>query len=135
MAKINCSNKYFVTVYTWLYLLSQDTEWTKLVHLFLLGYWQFFLTLILSELKVVSLCHQYRARQACTSVQSDQTLYYKNGWPSSSSHLDIPKNDNGQFPKWKWYIPFKKFSRLRVKPFIISLAIWGNCNIFTPFIH
>ena len=31
-------------------------------------------------------------------------------WPTSSPHPDIPKNDNGQFQKWK--IPFKKFSRL-----------------------
>ena len=31
-------------------------------------------TLIL-EAKVISLCHQYRARPACTSVQSDQALY------------------------------------------------------------
>ena len=30
------------------------------------------LTLILSEPKVISLCHQYRARSACTSLQSDQ---------------------------------------------------------------
>ena len=33
------------------------------------------LTLILLELIVVGLCHQYRARPACTSVQSDQVLY------------------------------------------------------------
>ena len=33
------------------------------------------LTLILLELKVVSLCHQYRVRPACTSVQSNQALH------------------------------------------------------------
>ena len=34
------------------------------------------LTLTLPELKVISLCHQYRARAACTSMQSDQALYW-----------------------------------------------------------
>ena len=29
----------------------------------------------------------------------------------SSSHLDIPKNDNGQFQEWKMDYPFKKFNR------------------------
>ena len=33
------------------------------------------LTLILPTPKVISLCHQYRGRQACTSVQFDQALY------------------------------------------------------------
>ena len=33
------------------------------------------LTLILLELKVISLCHQYRARPASTPVQSDQAVY------------------------------------------------------------
>ena len=34
------------------------------------------LTLFLPEsLEVISLCHQYRTRLACTSVQSDQALY------------------------------------------------------------
>ena len=33
------------------------------------------LTVILPEPKVISLCHEYRARLACTSVQSDQTVY------------------------------------------------------------
>ena len=51
---------------------------------------------ILLELKVISFCHQYRARLACTSVQSDQALYCC------------------LFPKiGRWFIPFKKFSRLR----------------------
>ena len=47
------------------------------------------------ESKVISLCHQYRARPACTSVQSDQALYC---W-LANSYLDIPKINNGQF--WK----------------------------------
>ena len=33
------------------------------------------LTLVLLEPKGIRLCHQYRARPACTSVQSDQALY------------------------------------------------------------
>ena len=33
-----------------------------------------FLTLILMELKVISLCHHYRARPVCTFVQSDLIL-------------------------------------------------------------
>ena len=33
------------------------------------------LTLILLEPKVISLCHLYRTRPACSSVQSDQALY------------------------------------------------------------
>ena len=60
-------------------------------------------TLILLEAKVISLCHQYRTRPACTS--------YTVGWPTSSSHLDISINDNGQFLSWRWIIPFKKFSK------------------------
>ena len=36
-------------------------------------YWV--LTLILPTLKVFSLCHQHRARPACTFVQSDQAPY------------------------------------------------------------
>ena len=39
-----------------------------------LFYCIFVLTLIL--LKLITLCHQYRARSACTSVHSDQALYY-----------------------------------------------------------
>ena len=50
------------------------------------------LILILLETKVIGLGHQYRARSACTSVQSDQALYC---W------LEIPKNKNGQFQIWK----------------------------------
>ena len=34
-----------------------------------------YLTLILPTPKVISLCHRYRAKPACTSVQSDQALY------------------------------------------------------------
>ena len=34
------------------------------------------LTLILPTLKMISLCHQYRARPASTSMESDQALYF-----------------------------------------------------------
>ena len=54
------------------------------------------LTLSLLEPKVVSLCHQYRSRPACQS----RTRLYTVGRPTSSSHLDIPINDNRQFQKW-----------------------------------
>ena len=33
------------------------------------------LTLPLLEPKIISLCHLYRGRPACTSMQSDQALY------------------------------------------------------------
>ena len=38
-------------------------------------YYTYCLTLVLLEPKVISLCHMYRARPACISVQSDQVLY------------------------------------------------------------
>ena len=38
---------------------------------------------------VISLCHQYRARPDC--IPSSLTRLYTVGWPTSSSHLDIPK--------------------------------------------
>ena len=37
------------------------------------------LTLPLLEQKAISLCHQYRGRQACTF-----------GWPTSNSYLEFP---------------------------------------------
>ena len=52
-----------------------------------------FLTLILPTPKVMRLCHQYRARPACTSLQADQALYC---WLTSGFHLDISKYNNGQ---------------------------------------
>ena len=33
------------------------------------------LTLILLEPRVISLCHQYRSRPDCASMQSDQAVY------------------------------------------------------------
>ena len=38
-----------------------------------------------------------------------------------SSHIDIPKKDNGQFQKnGRWIIPFNKFSRLMVNESFIT---------------
>ena len=49
------------------------------------------LILILLEQKVISLkYHQYRA-----SWSARLSLLYTVGWPTSSSHLDIPKFVNG----------------------------------------
>ena len=48
---------------TWIFVLEQEHH----------SY--FVLTVILPTPKVISICHQYRARPGCTSVQSDQTLY------------------------------------------------------------
>ena len=61
--------------------------------------YDYILTLILP--KVISLCHQYRARPTCTTVQSDQALYC---WLTNfkfSPYHDIPKYYNEQFQKWK----------------------------------
>ena len=62
--------------------------------------------------KSQSLCHQYRAGPACTSV----TRLYTVGWLTLFyMYSDIPKNDNGQFKTGSWIIQFKKFNSLRVK--------------------
>ena len=53
---------------------------------------QFYLTLILLEPKVISLCHQYGARPACSL-----TRLYTVVLPTSNFHPNIPINDNGQF--------------------------------------
>ena len=47
----------------------------KLPYGFYCVYVAYYLTLILLEQKVISLCHQYRVRPASTSVQSHQALY------------------------------------------------------------
>ena len=67
-----------------------DPEWaTDSMYTVFVLYMEFLLTLILSEPKMISLCHQYilsepkvislshqyRARPSCTSMQSDQAVY------------------------------------------------------------
>ena len=59
------------------------------------------LTLILPIPKVISICHQYRARPACTSCSLSRL--YTVGWPSSSFHCDIPKTDKDiKIKTWSW---------------------------------
>ena len=76
-----------------------------------------FLTLILPEPKVISLCHlsimsNIEPLPACKSIQSDLRLYTI-GWPTSNSELDISKCDN----------------RLSQNLNLINSAGWG-LNIF-----
>ena len=88
------------------------------------------LTLILLTPKVNSLCHQYRARLACTPVQSDRL--YTVSWPTFSFHLDFPKSDNGKFQNIGRIIPFKKFGMVRVKKLCVSsrrLSYYKTDNI------
>ena len=63
------------------------------------------LTLILLEPKVISICHQYRARLACTSVQSDQALYcWLTNYQLQIIILISLKMIMGSFKRW--IIPF-----------------------------
>ena len=69
------------------------------------------LTLILAKQRVISLCHQYKARPACTSMQSDQALLlycWLTNIDITKMKMDIAKNVRS-------IIPFKKYERLRVK--------------------
>ena len=72
-----------------------------------------FLTLILPTPKVISHCHKYRARPACSSTQSDQALYC---WVfiliSLKIILDSAKN-------FRWIIPFEKLGMVRVKQHLL----------------
>ena len=52
------------------------------------------LTLILLKPKMISNCHQYRARP-CTAHTCSLTRLNTVGWPTSNSHLDTPTFDNG----------------------------------------
>ena len=79
--------------------------------------------LIQLEVKAVSLCHQYRASPACTYPCS-ANRFCTAGWPTSSCHLDIPTNDNGQFQNWRFIIQYKKFSSiLRVKNLLLIYCL------------
>ena len=66
---------------------------------------------------MVSLCHQYRARQAFKSMQSDQDV-----WPTSSLYLNIPKVKMDSAKNGRWIIPLKKFGRLRD-----NIEHWKDC--------
>ena len=83
------------------------------------------LTLILLEPKVISLCHQYRAKPACTSMQSDRL--YQLQVLTLKMIMDSPKNGRRN-------ILFKKFNKLRVKSFHIHLCLQRfsqYCSIYT----
>ena len=67
---------------------------------------------------MISLCHQYRARPVSTSMQSDQALYTVGLSTSSSSHLHIPKNDNGVFQKWKLDYSIQEIQKFKCKSFV-----------------
>ena len=75
-------------------------------------------------------CYHYRARQACTSMQSDQALYCWLTIFKLSSF--IPKMIMDSSKKVSWVIPLKKFGRLRVNCFgcckyhILSTAQWAH---------
>ena len=53
-----------------------------------------------NKVHVISLSHYYKG-QARLNHPCSLTRLYTVDWPTLSSHLDIPKNDNGQFQKWK----------------------------------
>ena len=55
----------------------------------------FFLTFILLELKVISLCHQYTAHPCSL------TRLCAFSWSTSNSHLDASHIDHRSFEKWK----------------------------------
>ena len=86
---------------------------------------------ILLELKVISLCHQYRARPACTSVQSDQALYCSILLPdqlkvliliSLKMILTVLKMDDGKFSRlqFKNTCQFSTFRSIPLAANIIS---------------
>ena len=82
------------------------------------------LTLILLEPEVNSLFHQYRARPVCTSMQSDQALYC---WLTTH----IPKMIIDSPINVKLIIPFKKFSRLRVKKIAFVYYLFIGTSLHT----
>ena len=86
-----------------------------------------FLTLTLLEPKEIKHCHQYRARPAWTSGQSDQALYC---WLTNLRFFISLKMIMESSKTWRWIIPFYKFSRLRVNVFI-GYRIFGGWNALT----
>ena len=93
-------NQYYTCTFWW-YFLCHDDLWP-------LGEVFISLNLILLKPKVISLCHQYKARPDFTSGQSDQALYC---WLLIFLSLKMIMN-NSKIERWN--ISFKKFSRLRV---------------------
>ena len=94
----------------------------------------FSLTLILLEPKVISVCQQYRARPACTSVQSDLVLYRWMSNFQASSFLNIPKMIKDSSSKnGRWIIPFKRFGRLRVKD-VCNVGNTWPCDHVTTYL-
>ena len=83
------------------------------------------LTLIMLDRKVISLCHQYRARPACTSVQSDiqagLVLYslLTNFSPVIFLKLTMDNSKSG-----RWITAFKKCIKLRVN--FVNLIYTGH---------
>ena len=76
---------------------------------------RFRLTLILLEPKVISFCHQYRARRVWL------------GCILLASYLEIPKTNNGKSQNGSWTSPFNKFSRLR-------LNLYQNCMMMLQYV-
>ena len=100
----------------WRLLKHQRLLWTVMTDLRLsdprhrkIVFFPCHLNFTLLELKVISLCHQFRARPAYTPLHFNQALYW---WLTNI--IDMSKNDNGEFQNERWIIPFKKL-RLRVK--------------------
>ena len=122
-----------VIVYNF-YVLSYDSKYYR--HIIISD-----LTLFLMEPKVISICHQCRARPACTSVQYDQPLYF---WLTNMKKYFILISLN-----YKWtvnknnrcIIPINNFGMLSLKKtfhfgqiprnwmlnqFVFSFSIYNN---------
>ena len=74
------------------------------------------LTLILSDPKVICLCHH-----PCSL-----TSLYTVGWPTSSSYLDIPKMKMDSAKNGRWIFPFKKFGRLGTFRVRVAMYNWPH---------
>lgn len=90
--------------------------------------------------KLISLCHLYRDRSACTSVHlCNFTKLYNADWPMQFSHLNFPKIDNGQVQIWKvdnFFTSLNNFSnftetvnKIKCLYFIAKLKYWSVKNI------
>ena len=73
-------------------------------------------------------CWNKKSLDYATSIEPDQTAQmcrlawlYTVGWPTSSSHLDIPKMIIDSSKSGRWTSPFQKFSR---SPFNIIMYIF-----------